>query len=116
MQGNGKTPGQAAPSQEQVAQANAILASIQPAIHMTVAITMRGLIASFPGVRPDAVMSMLCYEVGQAVGTMLQGDLVAILKIRKACQEALAEGVRKSPPPNVGAAPPPQPAPPNLRG
>lgn len=89
----------ATPTPQEVAAANALLAQIQPTIKVVMAVALRGLMASSPGVRADLVASMACFELGQTIGQTFGGDLAAVLQIRKTCQEAFAEGLRKSPAP-----------------
>ena len=98
---------------EQVAQAEAVMAAMAPTMKAAIGVLIRGLMFSFPGAPPHVVLTAACFEVGNFAGQALQGDLSAMINLRKAYTEAFAEGVRKAP---IMSPPAPGSMPTNLRG
>lgn len=121
MEGNGKMDAEAPagaaappPKQSDQAQVQAQIAAMQPTIKAVLENVYRGIIYGAAGARPDAVVTIICYEIAQCVGKSLNGDLGTVLQIRKACIDAFGEGLRKAPP--NAHAPPRAALPPNIRG
>lgn len=117
--GDAGAPGAAEflPNEEQVAAANKLLGEMQPTIKTAIGTTIRGLLISFPGVQPAAVLSMVAYETGNLLAGAVMGDIVAVAQLRKGFKTAFEEGVQKAPiKPLPAGAGPQMTAPPNLRG
>lgn len=119
MTTNGKTPaadktgGIQVPTPEQVAQADAMLNRVTPQLRAVVGTMIRGLMMSFPGVAPHAILTMICFETANFAGQALQGDIAMMSGIRKGYRDAFEEGLRKAP---IVAASKPGEMPTNLRG
>jgi len=99
---------------DQLAQANAYLATLDQPVRAVMVTMLQGLLHSFPGVPAHAILSMAAMHAGLFMGSVMTGDLATLLKLRKGFEEAFREGVRKIPP-NISHIPQ-APLPPNLRG
>jgi len=60
--------------------------------------TLSGLLASFQGIPPHAVLSMAALQAGHFMGQAIVGELATVIQIRKGFNDSFAEGVRKTPP------------------
>jgi len=85
------------PSAEQVGQINALLTAIEPSIKAIAGTIIRGLMVSFPGVPPYAVLTMFSFQTANIIGQALSGDIAMMMQIRKGYREAFEEGLRKAP-------------------
>ncbi len=90
--GNDNAPAGAPDSPEM-----AFLRNMQMPLRVVIDTMIRGMISSAgANIAPGAMMSMIAWNVGNISATMVQGDLTATLKARKAMQDAYADGVRKA--------------------
>ncbi len=86
-----------APTQEQMAQVNAMFAKMAPHFKAVIGNMTNGLLASCPGVQPHVILQMICFEVAHTAGSALQGDIATLAGIRKGFRDAFEEGLRKAP-------------------
>ena len=85
------------PTQQQIAEANALVAKISPNIKVVLTTTVRGLLTGFPGIPPHVLLSIIAAETGTIVGGALQGDLGPMMQLRNTFRDAFNEGMRKAP-------------------
>jgi hypothetical protein len=94
---------------EAMAAISAQIQQSEQAIRAVVGVVLRGVIASMPQTPPQVVLSALAWQMGNQMAEALQGDLSALMILRKSFVDAFADGVQKAKliqPPAVGTVPP----------
>lgn len=72
------------------------------------AIVLRGIMVSSPGVSPQMVLNAICRQTGSLCAGSIAGELAGVLAHRAGFKKAFEEGVQKAP---LVQPPKPQPAP-----
>lgn len=88
---------------EQVAQIEAQLNAIKPAVRQVMGTVIRGIMVS-TNVPPHVLLNCIAWETGNLLAGALNGDVMALIQVRKGINEAFAQGVRTAKM-NAGPAP-----------
>lgn len=91
-----RPPNGAAPAEDPRAVAHQQLRQIQEPVRMVVGTTIRGLLVSVPGVPADVLLNAIAWQVGNLLGSSLEGDLAVMLRLRNGFKAAFEDGVNKA--------------------
>ena len=89
---NGTTSGTDKP-QDRPASPRRIEDVIDPQVRQVVGVTVRGLLVSAPGVPPAELVKSIARQTGYALANSINGDLQAVLKLRREFKDAFDKGV-----------------------
>jgi hypothetical protein len=90
----GDSPG---PVSDEVAALAAQLGHITGPIKTVVDAVIRGVLMQHRAVAPHVVLNAIAWQTGNLLGTVLQGDLATMFKIRQGMQDAFTDGIKKAP-------------------
>lgn len=88
---NGQSPVPPAGQQQQ------IIATITPSIRTAIQTVMTGVMHSYPGIPHHVLLAIMSFEAGFYAGQALQGDISAMVNLRKGFKDSFSDGVQKAP-------------------